>query len=156
MATPDRDDPREPPLSVFGWREAFWTADAEGNAVIDHGRPASLDTCRVGQVLETVCRECPEHLPWVAEQLERYVRVLHLQTRHDAAGRRAPSAALAARTLRYFVSESEEALAAMDSFVVDRGREGDRLPRQGSLRDLTALLDAQGPEATPTSDSKLR
>lgn len=143
LATPESTDPDDPPLSVFGWREAYWNLDGEGNALIDHGRPADLHTCSLAEVLEHVCRRCPEHLGWVTDELERYVRTLHLQTRPDGSGGRSPSGALAARTLRTFIDDSEEALGMMDAEVARLGGPDGRLPRAGSLRALFAVLDEQ-------------
>lgn len=134
------DDLAAPPLSVFGWREAYWTIDGEGNALVDHGRPAALDACRLSDVLDHVYARCPEHLGWVAGQLESHVRGLHLQTRRDAAGRRAPSAALAARTLATFVDDSEQALHAFDERSAQLNPIVHGL-RAGSLRSLSATLE---------------
>jgi hypothetical protein len=153
LATPESEDPSDPPLSVFGWREAYWGLDGAGNVLIDHGRPADLHTCRLTQVIDHVLRRCPAHLGWVGDELERYVCTLHAQTRPDASGRRAPSAALASRTLRSFIDESEEALVAQDAELSGyAATQGLRAPRAGSLRELCERLDRNTRLPLPHAD----
>jgi hypothetical protein len=142
--------PDDPPLTVFGWRQALWMPDASGEVAIDRHRPDHLDTCQLTQVLSLVATECPEQLEWVADQLISYVRTLHLLTRQDAAGSRSPTSCLAHRTLHAFVEDSEEALAAQDITPEEIEARGHRVPHRGMLRDLCAQLDEQ---AVSTTDS---
>lgn len=143
LATPESDDPAAPPISISGWREALWMPDADGTIAIDHGRPISLDTCRFGTVLEHVCSRCPEHLSWIWETLDDYLRTLHLQTRQWANGARAPSHKLATRAMNALVADTEEALEALDDLVTAVAPPGATVPRAGALRVLKADLDAQ-------------
>ena len=141
LATPATDDPMDPPISISGWREALWAPDANGLVAIDHGRPVSLDTCRPRQVFEHVCDHCPEHLTWVRDQLDSRLRTLHLQTRHSASGRLAPSHAVAARALEIHVAESEEALEDLDGRIREAALPGHVIPRAGDLHALRLELD---------------
>jgi len=141
-------EPGDPPLTVFGWRQALWMLDASGEVAIDRHRPDHLDTCQLTQVLVLVARECPERLEWVDDQLTSCVRTLHLLTREDAAGKRSPSSRLAHRTLRAFVEDSEEALATQDATLGEIKAGGHSVPRSGTLRDLCAQLDEQAVSTT--------
>jgi hypothetical protein len=147
LETP-QGEPGDPPLTVFGWRQALWMPDASGKVAIDRQRPDHLDACQLTEVINLVASECPQQLEWVANQLTSCVRTLHLLTREDAAGKRAPASRLAHRTLRTFVEDGEEALADRDEQLKNIEDSRNRLPRVGMLRDLCAHLDEQAVSVT--------
>ena len=145
LATPISDDPDAPPVSIFGWRQAVWMPDQSGSVIIDHSRPNLLRDSSLDEVLTLVLEHCPEHALWVKERLESLMTTLHLQTRCDATGRRAPSAAIAERTMNELVAEAE---AALDEHAVALGGQrtimacgGDHHLHPGCLRRLRMALD---------------
>lgn len=110
LATPSSPSADDPPVTVFGWRQALWMPDAAGDVVIDHGRPEWLYDSTFGEVLRHVLEHCRQHLGWLERTMHDYIATQHLQTRRGSSGKPAPSAKLAARTLQELVEEAEAGL----------------------------------------------
>lgn len=77
---------RHEPVSTDGWRVALWAADQNGRCQIDVGRPAWDSPVSLAYVIGFVEYECPQHLPWVADRLERRLRNTCLAQMPDTDG----------------------------------------------------------------------
>jgi len=71
------------PLTREGWRQARWRPDRDGHVLADQARPNALLEVSLGQVVEDLAQWTPEHLAWVAEVIERNMRVLLGHMRRD-------------------------------------------------------------------------
>ncbi len=74
------------PLTRNGWRQARWGPDREGHVLVDQARPRALAEVDLAQVVEDVAEWSPEHLTWVAEVVERNIRVLFGRMQLDCKG----------------------------------------------------------------------
>lgn len=81
-ASPRRDSP----VSTEGWRVALWRADRHGQCHIDVGRPDWDSAVSLAYVVGFVEYECPQHLSWVADRLERRLRNTCLAQMPDTDG----------------------------------------------------------------------
>ncbi|MET0604296.1 MAG: hypothetical protein ABW167_20085 [Baekduia sp.] len=147
LATPESEYADDPPISIFGWRQALWMPDSCGNVVIDHGRPEWFDESTFGDVLRHVLEHCPQHLGWLERTTYDYVATLHLQTRRGANGRPAPSAKLAAGTLTEVVQEAEAGLCEHErqlrTVSLHDPRSCSHELRPGRVESIVAGLDAE-------------
>jgi len=75
------------PVSTIGWRVALWAADERGQSHIDVGRPVWDSPVSLAYVIGLVEYECPQHLSWVADRVERRLRNTCLAQLPDSSGR---------------------------------------------------------------------
>ncbi len=103
------------PLTSVGWRQARWGPDRHGRVLIDQARPFALVEVALGQVVEDLAEWAPELLEWVAQVIERDIRVLLGRMGRDCRGRHDPDFASAYDDLM------ETRRAADDAFARLRG-----------------------------------
>jgi hypothetical protein len=73
-------------VSTEGWRVALWPSDEEGNLHVDVGRPSWVTEVSLAYVIGFVELECPAHLSWVADRLERQLLNAQLVQMPDEEG----------------------------------------------------------------------
>lgn len=82
---PEPEDAEEP-VSTQEWRVALWPADDAGNRYVDVGRPEWVSVVSLAYVIDLVELKCPQHLGWVADNLERRLLNACIAAIPDAGG----------------------------------------------------------------------
>jgi hypothetical protein len=108
------------PITRRGWRLARWGPDGSGQVqvLVDQASPKALVEVGLAQVVEDLARWAPEHLIWVAEVVERNMRVQLGRMHRDCDGATAPGFDSAFDELTELYEEADRA------FVRVRGLDG--------------------------------
>jgi hypothetical protein len=130
----------EEPISTQEWRVALWPADEAGNRYVDVGRPQWVSVVSLAYVIGLVELECPQHLSWVADNLERRLLNACIAAMPDAGGFVLPAA-------RRWQADAEAMLDELD-IAMSHGAGYDEQQAPGVPQDLLpgGLLAPDHPE----------
>jgi hypothetical protein len=99
------------PLASAGWRVAWLMAVGDGNVIVDEQEPFDLDAMSFEDVVGLILDHCPQHLGWLAEQVDARARNTAFTMQPDHRGYVPPGAAHREAALIGMLADVEAALS---------------------------------------------
>jgi hypothetical protein len=105
------------PATREGWRIARWDCDPDGGLAIDQDPPVAVMQVELADVVDELAQRAPQLLPWLANLVERRLRIewgrMHA---HDHAGRDDLAAPAAFRKFEDLKDEADRAFARAQAY----------------------------------------
>ena len=128
----------EQQASTQGWRVALWPSDEEGNLHIDVGRPMWVSEVSLAYVIGLIELECPRHLSWVADRIERQLLNAQIAQTPDELG-------VVFSFAEDWKQNAESLLEELDAALAPSGK-ADPKPHAMDLERLIPDFDSSSPQ----------